>query len=299
MEIQDLEKFVEIARQGSLQRAAEVLELTPSALSKSLKRLETSLDTQLFDRVGKSLVLNAQGANLQPKAVELINLAASTKLAIGSPNQNTICRLAAPVLLQYKWLSPISRCLQHLEADYKNQISLEVSSLFEQEAFHKLKQGEVELALVTDKMLPELRADMQHYPLGKMTMQVAVGKSHPLAKQIKANNLQVTAETLLQHPFATPVTSPFCGERRGIGCDGWNEQAFPREIGWQIDDYVILGQLVKSGLAIAYLPDFLLREWQLQRVEVTDCPYQCEEQIYLIYNKRGAPWVKQLVEELG
>ncbi|MFT4929357.1 MAG: hypothetical protein ACI8WB_005488 [Phenylobacterium sp.] len=43
MEIADLGKFLTIARFENLQKAANELDISPSALSKSLKRLETSL----------------------------------------------------------------------------------------------------------------------------------------------------------------------------------------------------------------------------------------------------------------
>lgn len=57
-----LPAFRAIAESQSLQGASQVLHVTPSALSRSLKQLETELGTPLFDRVGRKLALNAQGA---------------------------------------------------------------------------------------------------------------------------------------------------------------------------------------------------------------------------------------------
>lgn len=78
MEIADLRTFLVVARLANLRAAAEVLHQTPSALSKSVKRLEESLGTALFDRVGKSLRLNAEGDRLAARALELVALADAT-----------------------------------------------------------------------------------------------------------------------------------------------------------------------------------------------------------------------------
>ncbi|RCU49257.1 LysR family transcriptional regulator [Corallincola holothuriorum] len=300
MEIADLEKFLLIAQTNSLQKAAITLNVTPSALSKSLKRLEASLQVSLFDRVGKSLRLNQHGEQLQPKARELVELAHQTKRALNRSSTALICRIAAPAILQYRWLSPISRCLrQQLAAS-----TLEVDTLFEQQALQRLKQGDVHLALVTGTQLKSLPDHIMSQPLGSLTMQTAISRNHPLAQALrdrrsnKGISRAANAEEVLKYPFATPHISPFCGEARGQGCDGWNEQLFPRQIGWVVNDYAVIGQLVRSGQAVAYLPDFLLREWQLQQVQVTNCPYTCNEQIYLLYHQRAASWVHQLIEHL-
>ena len=67
--------FVAVARQESVSRAAEALSLSQSATSTALGELERLYDTQLFDRVGKSLRLNELGQSLFPQAMELIERA--------------------------------------------------------------------------------------------------------------------------------------------------------------------------------------------------------------------------------
>lgn len=292
MEIADLKKFLVIARYDSLQKAAEDLDTTPGALSKSLKRLETSLSTQLFDRIGKSLRLNQQGRQLKPKASELVMLAKLTHEQIGGAQPETVCRMAAPAILQYRWAGVISRCLG------KQAPRLELETVFEQDALDKLKQGDVQLALITEAMLPNLRKGISTIMLGELTMQVAAGRSHALVSGTTMDAVPVQVSELLKHRFATPHISPFCGEQRGVGCDGWQEQHFPREIGWVVNDYAVLGQLVRSGQAVAYLPDFMLREWQLTRLIVEDCPYQCVEKVYLAHADRCSASVRQLIEAI-
>ncbi|HEV8692305.1 MAG TPA: LysR substrate-binding domain-containing protein [Ideonella sp.] len=56
-----LRVFTEVVRQGSVQRAAEQLHLTPPAVSMQLKELESQVGLPLFDRSGRRLSLSTAG----------------------------------------------------------------------------------------------------------------------------------------------------------------------------------------------------------------------------------------------
>jgi len=61
MELQQIKQFREIARTENISKAAETLGLTQATLSQNLKRLEDELGVQLFERVGKKLIINKAG----------------------------------------------------------------------------------------------------------------------------------------------------------------------------------------------------------------------------------------------
>jgi len=68
MEFRDIEYFGVIAEHGNMRRAAEALGLTPPALSKSLRRLESSMEVKLVERTGKGVRLTSLGAVLATQA---------------------------------------------------------------------------------------------------------------------------------------------------------------------------------------------------------------------------------------
>lgn len=74
MEIYPLLYFKTIARTGNLTQAAEQLMISPPALSNALKRLERNLGVDLFDRVGRNLVLNRYGQAYLPYAEKILTL---------------------------------------------------------------------------------------------------------------------------------------------------------------------------------------------------------------------------------
>ncbi len=68
MELRDIEYFAVIAEHGNVRRASEALGLSPPALSKSVRRLEKSLQAKLIERTTKGVVLTAVGSALLSRA---------------------------------------------------------------------------------------------------------------------------------------------------------------------------------------------------------------------------------------
>src|SRR5262245_48668347 len=64
MQIRDLEYFAVVAEHGNVTRASEALDLSPPALSMSLRRLENSIGAKVVERTPKGVKLTAAGAAL-------------------------------------------------------------------------------------------------------------------------------------------------------------------------------------------------------------------------------------------
>ncbi len=285
MNIQDLEKFLVIAATENMQLAANELDTSPSVLSKSLKRLEQLLKTQLFDRIGKNIHLNPAGELLRTKAAVLVAQAKQTRAEFNLLGQSQHYKIAGPSILLFRWASILSH---HLIQQYP-LTSLRFESEYEQKALEKVAKGEADLGLITSAIRSHIPAGMHAIELEEITMQVAAAPSHPLVKKINAQPIKVQLNSLLEYPFAAPSISPYCGESRGVGCDGWQNQLYPRKLQMVVNDYSVLSQLVKSGQVLAYLPDYCLEDWGLRQLTVTDCPYQCVEKLLLV------SWQKQLL----
>ncbi|MEK8029828.1 LysR substrate-binding domain-containing protein [Ideonella sp. DXS29W] len=73
-QLQGLLAFVETAQAGSLVAAAERLELTPAAVSKSLAKLEAQLGVRLFQRSTRRLALTAEGTRFLDKARQALRM---------------------------------------------------------------------------------------------------------------------------------------------------------------------------------------------------------------------------------
>ena len=65
IDLNKLKCFQAVAQKGTLQEGAKLLNLTPSAVYQSIKRLEDEIQFHLFFRTGKKYVLTDEGRSLQ------------------------------------------------------------------------------------------------------------------------------------------------------------------------------------------------------------------------------------------
>jgi DNA-binding transcriptional LysR family regulator len=298
MELSDLRLFVAATQHASLHAAAQALNLTPSALSKAIRRLEAGLHTSLFDRSGKALRLNTDGERLRQRALALLQLAEQTQAEFEGANFRVRCRVAGPALLNWIHASTLAQRLAALQADS----SVVIRAVYEADALAQLLRGEADFALVTDEALQALpsRDDVALHPLAPLTMQLVAGAAHPLAARARGRVVRARAAEVLRHDFACPPRSMLCGLVRGIGSDGWRDERLPRRIRYWIDDLQVLLDFVRSGQALAYLPDFALRQAGLLRVDVTDSPFECREAAWLAWRPtQAAGWQARLVAALA
>lgn len=81
--LRQLQVFLEIARHGSVSRAAEGLSMSQSAVSSALGELERQFEVQLFDRVGRSVQLNSLGEQLVSMAADMLDRARAIEAFLG------------------------------------------------------------------------------------------------------------------------------------------------------------------------------------------------------------------------
>jgi DNA-binding transcriptional LysR family regulator len=298
LDIADVNAFLTVVRTGSVQQAAAVLHQTPSALSKALRRLELALGCPVFDRVGKTLRLNADGERLHWRAVELMRLVDETRAVFRGGEQALRCRVAAPAVLQWRYGPRFAEALE----DSFPGASLRFATLFELEAVTAVARDDADFAIVTAEALAQgLPPRLEALPIGNVTMQLAAGGGHPLlAGYAGQGDWAVSTEAVLRHDFACPSHSIFCGVDRGARADGWRDDRLPRRIRYWVDDLQVLIAMVRSGRALAYLPDFSLPEQGLVRLMVSDCPYQCLEQVVLVWSPGQAHgWHRRVAAVFG
>ncbi|WP_260260293.1 LysR family transcriptional regulator [Vibrio intestinalis] len=113
----DLASFILVVNEGSFTAAAKKLNVTPSALSKLITRLEKSLSVKLFERTTRKLVITPAGKKVFDQAVLMVNAAqqaveistsdhteASGSLTVAAPEAflNSVLQpLVIPFLNQY------------------------------------------------------------------------------------------------------------------------------------------------------------------------------------------------------
>lgn len=298
LNLADLRVFCSAARQPTLGAAALELHLTPSAVSKALRRLEGDMGAPLFDRSGKQLLLNDSGRLLLARARPLLALAEQARLDVMGERGAIACRVAGPALLLWRHADALAAAL-----DAYPQASVHLQPAFEDAALAALARGDCHAALVTQEAVAQRGADWpaawQCTALGSMRMLLAAGRAHALARGVPAASASVPCrlQDVLPHAFASPTHSLLCGEERGRHADGWRGAA-GRTIRYWSDDAQLLLGYVQSGRALAYLPDFAVRAHGLLQLELAGS-VDCSEQVLLVWDGALAgQWLCEMARQL-
>jgi DNA-binding transcriptional LysR family regulator len=101
-----LEVFVATAQDGSTRAAATRVSRSQSAASSSLVELESLIGVQLFDRVGRRLLLNENGRSLLPRAASLLESAGELEHFFQGQHASPL-RIAASMTIGEHILPPL------------------------------------------------------------------------------------------------------------------------------------------------------------------------------------------------
>jgi DNA-binding transcriptional LysR family regulator len=233
-----LPTFRAIAQTEHLPSAAEQLYVSTSAVSRTLKLLEDHIGHELFNRVGRSLVLNTMGERLL-RAVQdaMRDVELGLEEVMGDPFEGRVSVSAIGVLSNQIIVPALLRLKQQhpgLRPVLENLRTIEANDL--------LVRGQIDVAFYYETVEhPALR--LEH--LGETTSSIYCGQGHPLFE--KAG--EVGLEEVLEHPFSVPMIGD-----SGQPMDGWPIDV-DRDVGMQITLLRSNLAVCLSGQMITVLPD--------------------------------------------
>lgn len=274
METYELKYFLGVARFQNIHRASEELRVSPGSLSKAIARLETEFQLKLFSREGRGIRLTDRGRLLQKRGSELVQSEESLRLALMGTEGTVHVVLAGPEVLLAE---PSRRIVEQVQSRYR-RASFEFQATSEARAFERVSRGEAHLALATHDAPPELKSRL----LKECTFRTYVGKGHALYSGAKAGRV-FPVDEVLKHAFVSPSLPVFgeLGSKQSL--DGWRDDRFTRRIGYLTSSIKTLEDLVLSGKAIAYLPDYILEDRAgIALLKISGCPYTCTQKIRLV-----------------
>lgn len=249
-----LPTFRAVAETEHLPTAAERLHVTPAAISRTIGLLEERLDKKLFNRSGRSIVLNENGrALLEEVRTGMMNVERGLKTVTREPLDGPI-RVSATGVLTNHFVTP--GLLRIAEAHDGAKPVLR--NLRTQEAAQGVVRGEIDVGFFYEPMTFE---GLEIEKLGETTSSIYCGEGHPLFGREDPD-----LEEILEHPFSVPGLGD-----TGRVMDDWPTD-LPREVGMRIMLISTNLEVCKSGQFLTVLPD-VTAEAELERGGLRRFPY--------------------------
>ena len=194
--LRHLHTFVAVAQQGTLGRAAETLNLSQPALSKTLNELEQLTGTRLFERGRLGAQLTLVGEQFLTHAVKVLDALNTAGQALNRKEglNNDVVRIGA---LPTAALGILPTVIGQFHKQQKD-ITLQVATMNNTMLLAGLKSGEIDIGIgrMSD---PELMSGLNYELLFLESRKLVVRPGHPLLQET------VTLSRVMEWPV---VVSP-------------------------------------------------------------------------------------------
>ncbi len=237
MDINRLRYFRVLSETGSMRKAAELLRISPAALSKSMRLLCEETGLTLFVPQGRGLVITDSGKQFSQRISPLLD-ELDHALNPAQEHRRLNSRLAIGTFEVFSTYF-MGQVLKDEFQDYE----IHLQELIPGQMEEALASGSVDLA-ITYIPIPHPQLDFLKVTSLKMGLfwKGSTFDSHDLS----------------EIPFAVPI-SPIQGSPTKVqGLDGWPEHRFPRFAKYQCAMMETALELCRQGLAAAYLPVFVV-----------------------------------------
>ena len=174
----NLTAFIEVAKQQSFSKAAEILFLTQPAISKRITALETELGTALFNRINRKVTLTEAGRALLPRAQNLRYELEDIR-RIASQLSEQVAGSLSMGTSHHIGLHRLPPFLSFFNTTYPD-VHLDLHFVGSEQACEAVEQGDLELAFITlpSELPPQLHAKV----LWQDELHIVVNREHKLAQ---------------------------------------------------------------------------------------------------------------------
>jgi LysR family transcriptional regulator for metE and metH len=238
----------EVDRRGSLTAAADVLCLTQSALSHTVKKLEQQLGTPVWTREGRSLRLTQAGRYLlalSERVLPQLEHAERLMREYASGERGTL-RIGMECHPCYQWLLKVVD--PYLAA--WPEVDVDVKQRFQFGGLKALHGYEIDLLVTPD---PLFKPGLNFVPVFDYEQVLVVAASHPLAGRTYAEPADLSNDVLITYPVDLERIDIYHQFFLPAGCAPRQRKT--------IETTDIMLQMVASGRGVAALPRWLVDEY--------------------------------------
>ncbi|EIT85962.1 HTH-type transcriptional regulator [Fictibacillus macauensis ZFHKF-1] len=244
MDVRQLLYFVEVSRQKSFTKAANILFLSQPSLSKMVKSLEEELQVQLLDRSGRQLQLTDAGEAVYEHALRILHAMDELSSSLYDVLQlkKGKITLGIPPVISTLYFPKII-------GDFKKkypQITMQLMEYGANKMEEEVANGTLDLGI---SVLPVDEEAFDVLPFKQDEMTLIVSAEHPFAKAEKVSLNQLEQESFI---FFTEEFALY--DRMVATC---RQAGFEPTIAYKSSQWDFMAGLVGENMGISFLPHSL------------------------------------------
>lgn len=277
LDTRQLRAFQELARHQSFTAASRALHLTQSAVSHSIKSLESSLDMALFERQGKTVRLTSAGAKFHPYVLDVLSRmqhAVDVVESIRNPGYGRLA-IGTTITMSHAVLPAV---LREFRASFPNY-EITVSTDDTRELLNLLGQGEIDLAIGME-LSGTSSYHFDHFFTDRIAM--AMAPVHPLAKSDAINAADLVDQDFI---FYSRESETFQILARGFGETNGRLRGH-----LQVGSMAAIKEMARIGMGIGLLAPWIAREELAAGTLITKpLPWKHADRRWGVYSANAEP----------
>lgn len=246
MDTPSLKAFVMVADHQSFSLAAEKLFITQPAISKRISGLEQSLHCQLFDRIGRQVVLTEAGEALLPRANNILREIEETRRAMTNLSGEVAGALSMGTS-HHIGLHRLPIVLRQFTTQYPD-VEMDLKFIDSEQAYDLVMQGKLELGVITLPLTDP--SPLRAKKIWEDPLSIVVSPEHPLA-----NKPNLTLQDLSSHTAILPSETTFT---RRLVETLFNEQNLQVNVSISTNYLETIKMIVSIGLGWSVLPTVMI-----------------------------------------
>ncbi|MBP2076949.1 LysR family transcriptional regulator [Oceanobacillus polygoni] len=251
MNIENIEAFVLVNHFGSINKASKALFLSQPSVTARIQSLERELDTKLFDRVGRQLVITEQAKDFLPYAEQIIQYYKTGKKQLKAKELSDQLVIGCTELIS-NYLFP--KVIPAFSKEYPN-VQLKLVTGSSDTIQNKVLNREVDIGFVRNSSHPLITSEK----VLESPINLFVQPDHPFAS-LDSINIEALAKE--------PIIFFECGSLDwSMIRNLFQNLSVKPSIQYEVDNMEAAKGLMVSGTGIGFLPEISVRN-ELARQEL-------------------------------
>lgn len=291
IETSQLQTLVAVAKAHSFSKAAEDLNVTQSAISQSIKNLESKLDIKIFKRAGKSVVLTPEGEKLYLFASQFLSDLRDTLDDIQNDRNEMRGKVRIGTLtgIGKSWLA--TELVTHAKENPDLMMSIKMGS--HQELLKEFENNLLDILVLPEDDVP-IHGEKEFFLEERSTLVFPKGfKDFSVDEGLTLSNLETLPVILFDHD--DHLFFKWCRTKF---------KSIPKKLNTRfiVNSHGHMLQAVYEGLGAAVVPGHVLkRSYFKDKVDTLGGEYEIPSgKLYIVYQKESENLarIKNTIERL-
>lgn len=278
--LQQLRGFYNVARLGSVSKAGEKMGLVQSAISLQIKYLQDDLGVKLFENKNGKIHLTETGVKFYKKVFPIVeqtdNLFKEFWKGYEAENESKVSLAMHHAVASAMFPKHIGKFLESFP-----ESKLKISNISRPEAFERIQNGEIDLAIYPCSVYEDFPAELEASPFLDYNICILVPKENALAA---LEDTKITLDEIMKNRLLYEDEKLMTSSKL---INTFKENNIGSAIEFENANWEIISTLCKVGIGIAGFDEIYCKSIQTENMVIKSISHLLPKMSYFFFTRKN------------